>query len=283
LNSHYDLLKHADKVLVVRDGRIVGDGTYEEVLAQFPDLGMHSKELTMQEEDMIDEHEAAQVEEKKKHEAALAASAREAAAAIAGGLHDKAKKEDLDSDDDDDPAKLIQDEDRVKGKVSGQTYMAYFDETGYNGLLVVLVLFVSYGGSQGVRILVDWWQGHWAKNMARDGVDPTYSGTWFALWYYGFIVICSVTTVGRGILMIESCIRSSKSIHDDLFRRVLNAPINRYFDVTPVGRILNRFSNDLDQLDANLPQQYQGLFQSMVVFLGCLVVCAMASFWVGLS
>ncbi|GAB9477424.1 Abc transporter c family member 2, partial [Globisporangium polare] len=286
LNSHYDLLKHADKVLVVRDGRIVGDGTCEEVLAQFPDLGMHNKEL---EEDVIDEHEGTN-EEKKNHAAAVAAAsaakAKEVAAAIAkehtvnvGGAAPK-EKEDSEAGD---PTKLVGEEDRVKGKVSGQTYMAYFDETGYNGLLVVLVISLAYSSSQGVKILVDWWQGHWAKNMARDGVDPTYSGLTFGKWYLGLILVCTVMTFARGFLMMESCVRSSKSIHDDLFRRVLNAPVNNYFDVTPVGRILNRFSNDLDQLDANLPQQYQNLFQSMVVFLGCLVVCAMASFWVGLS
>ncbi|GAB9477922.1 Abc transporter c family member 2, partial [Globisporangium polare] len=50
-----------------------------------------------------------------------------------------------------------------------------------------------------------------------------------------------------------------------------------------VGRILNRFSGDLDQMDSILPQQYQNLFQSGATFLGSLVVCAMTSYWVGLS
>ena len=31
--------------------------------------------------------------------------------------------------------------------------------------------------------------------------------------------------------------------------RILNAPINLYFDKTPIGRILNRFSKDLNVLD----------------------------------
>ncbi|TYZ56873.1 hypothetical protein PybrP1_008778, partial [[Pythium] brassicae (nom. inval.)] len=75
--------------------------------------------------------------------------------------------------------------------------MAYFDETGFNGVLVVLVLLVSYGGSQGVRVLVDWWQGHWAKNMPGDGVDPTYSRTWFGMWYLGLLMLTSVVTICR--------------------------------------------------------------------------------------
>ncbi|KAF1329536.1 Abc transporter c family member 2, partial [Globisporangium splendens] len=285
LNSHYDLLVHADKILVVEDGRIAGDGTYDQIIAQFPDLGARNKAL---EDDVIDEHEGTN-EEKKNHDAAVAAAsairAKEAAAAIAKQHNNKnnaSANAPLDTNDSD-PAKLIEEEDRVKGKVSGDTYMAYFDETGFNGVLVVIVISFAYASSQSLKILVDWWQGHWAKNMARDGVDPSYSGLTFGMWYLGFILICAVMTFARGFLMMESCVRSSKNLHDELFRRVLNAPVNRYFDVTPVGRILNRFSNDLDQVDSNLPQQYQNLFQSMVVFLGCLVVCALASFWVGLS
>ena len=31
--------------------------------------------------------------------------------------------------------------------------------------------------------------------------------------------------------------------------RVMHAPINTYFDVTPIGRILNKFSKDLNQVE----------------------------------
>uniref|UniRef100_H3HE07 Uncharacterized protein n=1 Tax=Phytophthora ramorum TaxID=164328 RepID=H3HE07_PHYRM len=206
LNSHYDLLKHADKILVVQDGCIAGDGTYEDILAQFPELQSVGDSLNQLEQDVIDEHE------------------------------------DNEQADKTEPASAIP----VKKDES------YFDETGFNGVLVVLTIVAAYFAGQGMRIVVDWWQGHWAKEMGS-------------------------------LLMMESCIRSSKNLHNELFRRVLSAPVNLYFDVTPVGRILNRFSNDLDQMDSVLPQHYQSLFQSLGVLVGCLVVCALASFWVGVS
>ena len=41
----------------------------------------------------------------------------------------------------------------------------------------------------------------------------------------------------------------SKLIHEEMLGKVLNAPINLYFDVTPIGRILNKFSKDLEVAD----------------------------------
>ncbi|TYZ69248.1 hypothetical protein PybrP1_001274, partial [[Pythium] brassicae (nom. inval.)] len=85
------------------------------------------------------------------------------------------------------PAKLVQAEDRVKGKVTGEVYKSYFDEAGMNGYAVMLLLLALYSVSQGVRTIVDWWQGHWARNMARDGVDPSFSNLKFGMWYLAFI------------------------------------------------------------------------------------------------
>ncbi|ETP52413.1 hypothetical protein F442_02568 [Phytophthora nicotianae P10297] len=272
LNSHYDLLKHADKIIVLQDGRIAGDGTYSDILAQFPELQSISDTLDKLEQDVIDEHE-----DDEKPSATIPSATAIPAKKDHSLVPEQSKAEG-------NTTALISSEDRVKGRVSGQTYKSYFDETGFNGILVVFTIVAAYLAGQAMRVVVDWWQGHWANEMeSASSSNSSYSELSYGLWYFGFIVICSVVTIARGLLMMESCIRSSKSLHNELFRRVLSAPINLYFDVTPVGRILNRFSNDLDQMDSVLPQHYQTLFQSLGVFVGCLVVCGLASFWVGLS
>ena len=44
-------------------------------------------------------------------------------------------------------------------------------------------------------------------------------------------------------------VAASKNFHNKVFAAVLAAPVNLFFDVTPVGRILNRFGKDIDQID----------------------------------
>jgi len=63
----------------------------------------------------------------------------------------------------------------------------------------------------------------------------------------------------------------------------LRAPITLFFDVTPVGRILNRFSRDLDQVDSILPDFFLQFIQNMFVVISVFVVCAFASWWIVLT
>ncbi|KAL3658768.1 hypothetical protein V7S43_016137 [Phytophthora oleae] len=254
LNSHYDLLARADKIIVFQDGQIVGDGGYHDIVTRFPDLRYESKHKSRT------DHLNDQQEEEESRISVQKA-----------GLKEEANP---------DAKRLVKAEDRATGTVGAHIYRAYLDETGRNGIVVLLVLLVAYSVSQGLRVLVDWWQGHWASNMTRRGVDPSYSATVFGMWYLGFIVVCTVLTLGRGFLMTEACVRSAKNLHEELFQHVLSAPITRYFDVTPIGRILNRFSNDLDQMDSVLPQQYQMMFQNVAMSVGSLVVSAVSSYWI---
>ena len=39
-----------------------------------------------------------------------------------------------------------------------------------------------------------------------------------------------------------------KKLHNEMITRVTNAPINLFYDVTPIGRVLNRFSSDINNL-----------------------------------
>ncbi|XP_070543483.1 ATP-binding cassette sub-family C member 8-like isoform X1 [Ptychodera flava] len=44
------------------------------------------------------------------------------------------------------------------------------------------------------------------------------------------------------------CIKAAKRLHDKMLCNVIHAPL-RFFDITPIGRILNRFSNDIAMTD----------------------------------
>ena len=49
--------------------------------------------------------------------------------------------------------------------------------------------------------------------------------------------------------MVSVGAKMSKTIHNSLLKKVLNAPVNLYFDITPVGKLLKYFTSDIGRID----------------------------------
>ena len=53
--------------------------------------------------------------------------------------------------------------------------------------------------------------------------------------------------------MAKGSVNASKRLHKSLLERLMHFPMS-FFDVTPIGRIVNRFSKDIDTVDSAIPQ-----------------------------
>ena len=64
--------------------------------------------------------------------------------------------------------------------------------------------------------------------------------------------------------------KSSKYLHETALKRVLDAPMS-FFDTTPIGRILNRFSKDQDALDSQVPKSLRGFLNTSFTIVFSLI------------
>lgn len=75
-------------------------------------------------------------------------------------------------------------------------------------------------------------------------------------WYIGImgmiLGIYAVCLLSRSFIWAHFTLTSSTTIHNQTFEKILRAPMS-FFDVTPLGRILNRFSGDMDKVDTEMP------------------------------
>uniref|UniRef100_A0A7N9AP32 ATP-binding cassette, sub-family C (CFTR/MRP), member 10 n=1 Tax=Mastacembelus armatus TaxID=205130 RepID=A0A7N9AP32_9TELE len=110
--------------------------------------------------------------------------------------------------------------------------------------------------------------------------NNTNSDVRFYLTVYGSIAAANtVFTALRAFLFAYGAICAATTIHNRLLDRVLKATVT-FFDTTPLGRILNRFSSDLYSVDDSLPFILNILLANVFGLLGMLVVISYGLPWV---
>ena len=70
-------------------------------------------------------------------------------------------------------------------------------------------------------------------------------------------------------LMVRVSQNSIEAIRNDLFEKVETLPL-RYFDRTPTGETMSRFTNDIDNIDTMLSNSLTGIISGVVTIVGTL-------------
>ncbi|KAG0252846.1 hypothetical protein BG011_006711 [Mortierella polycephala] len=91
-------------------------------------------------------------------------------------------------------------------------------------------------------------------------------------YYLGIYTLLSFmyifTIACRQMVQYKGSIEASRSIHRRVLSQILNSPV-RFFDTTPLGRIMNRFTKDIETVDQEVAPIASNL---MFDFLGILTV-----------
>ncbi|XP_007934499.1 ATP-binding cassette sub-family C member 10 [Orycteropus afer afer] len=211
---------------------------------------------------------------------------------------------------------LLQEETKKEGAVAFHVYRAYWRAVGWGLALAILFSLLLM---QATRNAADWWLSHWisqlkaAKNSSQEAPAPTNlfssrlfspqlllfslrslyapvlplpkaapngsSDIRFYLTIYATIAgINSFCTLLRAVLFAAGTLRAAATLHHRLLRRVLMAPVT-FFDSTPTGRVLNRFSSDVACADDSLPFLLNIFLANAVGLLGLLAVLSAGLPW----
>jgi len=100
-------------------------------------------------------------------------------------------------------------------------------------------------------------------------------------WIHYMIILVTCTWLSvlfRSLGCFQLTLRASKRIHNLAFEKVMLTGI-RFFELNPLGRILNRFSKDIGLMDDILPINYNDTINCMMAVLGIVVfVCTVNPF-----
>jgi ATP-binding cassette subfamily C (CFTR/MRP) protein 1 len=145
--------------------------------------------------------------------------------------------------------KLIDEETAETGSVKWTVYVDYLKKVGFCSLLAVFFSDVSLSA-------LNFGSSLWLSAWSDDSLDPQKrfddSLRNLRLGVYGaFGGGQTIFTLVSTISITLACLHGAKILHNEMLVHMMRAPIS-HFDTTPMGRILNRFSKDIDVADTVL-------------------------------
>mmetsp|Transcript_12138 Transcript_12138/g.26798 ORF Transcript_12138/g.26798 Transcript_12138/m.26798 type:complete len:1473 (-) Transcript_12138:29-4447(-) len=255
VTHHVHLLSRCDKVIVLEGGRIKHEGRYSDLVANGVDFA-GAVDVSKADESAAVAAEDPEKKEEKKHE--KVSDEKKAAMKKSG-------------------KKLTSDEEKMEGSVAGSAYHHYAEAGGW--FVAFLAIAVS-GVGRASEVGTSFWLAHWANksNNASDSGDPF--GTSETNRYMGIYALLGVAGVLcltlRAIVIAVHRLRASRKLHDELTESVIRAPVS-FFDVTPIGRVLNRFAADMDKVDLEITQSLSQGISTVFNVLGALSAIVIAT------
>ncbi|CAM6030921.1 unnamed protein product [Sphagnum balticum] len=228
-----DFLHGADNILVLRDGEIVQSGRYNELLNAGMDFAMlvdaHNEAMDMvglDDSDVdVDDPQMPLMSQPLNIERKYSQN---------GSTHKK------------DPLKLIEAEERAKGRVSLKVYWMYITKV-YGGALV-LVLVLNQVIWQTLQIAADYWLAY----ETSDANKASFNAHLFLFVYSSISFGSLLCALVRALTVAFVGVRTAQSFYLKMLHSIFRAPMS-FFDTTPTGRIITRSLTDQSAVDIYLP------------------------------
>uniref|UniRef100_A0A8C2XFD4 Multidrug resistance-associated protein 4 n=1 Tax=Cyclopterus lumpus TaxID=8103 RepID=A0A8C2XFD4_CYCLU len=255
-------LKAADQIVVLKQGQMVARGTYSELQGSGLDFTSLLKEEEDQEEDQEEEE-------------------RQGGTPIHGTVSNFPHTLSDNSIFHQAEMQSTGEESRSEGNVGLRMYVKYF-RAGAN-FLVLLVLISLNALAHITFVLQDWWleKLKWNISTLEDG---TLNHCGFLI-YISSLLLAGLTATSvvfgflRSLVFFNVLVSSAQTLHNRMFNAILRTPVH-FFDINPIGRILNRFSKDIGYLDSLLPWTFVDFIQVMLQVIGVIAVAAVIIPWI---
>nr|AHK05642.1 ATP-binding cassette transporter sub-family C member 1 isoform X4 [Tigriopus japonicus] len=161
--------------------------------------------------------------------------------------------------------KLIVEEKLETKAVSIEVYLYYARAIG---ICVTFSILLLYAVNQGFSVGTNVWLAKWSDdpNSAIPSIRNLYLGI------YGLLGGASAVTIMVVYLIVTiGGLNASTKLHNNILTTVLAAPM-MFFDTNPKGRVLNRFSKDVDAVDSSVPGNFNGFFKFLFNTCGTIAI-----------
>ncbi|XP_062444048.1 ATP-binding cassette sub-family C member 6-like [Rhea pennata] len=171
--------------------------------------------------------------------------------------------------------RLTKEEKAQRGRVNISIYVAYLRATGSLLCLYIILLFTC---QQTVSFFRGYWLSMWTDDPAYNG---TQQHTELRVGVFGALgVIQALSRFISTAAVLLGGVLASHKLFLQLLRSVARSPMI-FFEQTPIGNLLNRFSKEMDAIDSVIPDKLKSLlgflFNLLEIYLVIIVATPMAA------
>ncbi|CAL8381916.1 unnamed protein product [Arctogadus glacialis] len=160
--------------------------------------------------------------------------------------------------------------------ISWRTFHAYCQALGgyFLAVAVLLLYVVLIGGAAFSNAFLAHWmeQGSGTANVTvEDQANVTLNpDIAFYQKVYGIIaLVIVIVSFIKTYFFAKVSLRASSVFHNKMLEKVIASPMS-FFDTTPIGRMLNRFSKDMDEVDIWIPMEINVFVNTFLTIVGCI-------------
>ncbi|XP_057593148.1 ATP-binding cassette sub-family C member 2 [Hippopotamus amphibius kiboko] len=171
--------------------------------------------------------------------------------------------------------KLIKKEFVQTGKVKFSIYLKYLQAIGWCSILFIIFGFVLYSVA---FIGSNFWLSAWTSDSKIfNSTNYPASQRDLRVGVYGALGLAQgVFVLIANLCSVYGSNHASNILHKQLLSNILHAPM-RFFDTTPTGRIVNRFSGDISTVDDTLPMSVRSWVLCFLGIISTLVMICLAT------
>uniref|UniRef100_A0A3B4V1Y9 ATP-binding cassette, sub-family C (CFTR/MRP), member 9 n=1 Tax=Seriola dumerili TaxID=41447 RepID=A0A3B4V1Y9_SERDU len=249
-------LIHADWIIAMKDGSILREGTLKDIQTHDVELYDHWKTLmNRQDQELekdIQQDSQTTLERKTLRRAFYSREAK-------NQIDDEDEEEEVEEEDDDNLSTTT----NRRSKIPWKVCWCYMSSGGF---FMVFLMVSCKLLKHSVIVAIDYWLALWTSSKTNQSNDAYYLPVFIILCAAG-ITLCLITSLTVEFLGLSA----ATNLHHNLLNKIIHAPI-RFFDITPLGQILNRFSADTNIIDQHIPPTLESLTRSTLLCLSAIGV-----------
>ncbi|XP_078098961.1 ATP-binding cassette sub-family C member 9 isoform X1 [Sander vitreus] len=281
-------LIHADWIIAMKDGSVLREGTLKDIQTHDIELYDHWKTLMNRQdhglEKDVQQDSQTTLERKTLRRAFYSREAK-------NQIDDEDEEEEEEEEDDDNMSTTT----NRRSKIPWRVCWCYMSSGGF---FMAFLMVSSKLLKHSVIVAIDYWLAIWTSSKTNqsagagpdvsngsslaDGIggnstfatpgtpqaedDSYYLPVFITLCAAG-ITLCLITSLTVEFLGLSA----ATNLHHNLLNKIIHAPI-RFFDITPLGQILNRFSADTNIIDQHIPPTLESLTRSTLLCLSAIGV-----------